>query len=201
MLIISSSEHDLIADFTDIISPTLAANISSLNLKASSFDTPLGPMIAVASDDALYLLEFLDKPKLKSEITKFVHKICSTITPGSNDPLKSIEAELQAYFAGELKEFKTPLQLQGSPFQKSAWDALMNIPYGETRSYQGQATAIGLPKAYRAVANANGANKICIVIPCHRIINSNGKTGGYGGGIERKIWLLEHEKRFIRNNR
>jgi O-6-methylguanine DNA methyltransferase len=86
--------------------------------------------------------------------------------------------------------------MHGSPFQKLVWNELLNIPYGETRSYLEEANAIGKPTSYRAVANANGANKLAIIIPCHRIINNNGEIGGYGGGIARKKWLLEHETRY-----
>nr|WP_253310092.1 methylated-DNA--[protein]-cysteine S-methyltransferase [Rickettsia endosymbiont of Ceutorhynchus assimilis] len=164
-------------------------------LKADRLDTPLGPMLAIADEYALYLLEFVDRRGLEREIEKLRIKTKAAIIPGSNAPLKSIETELKFYFAGSLKEFKTPLHLLGSPFQQLVWQELMRIPYGETRSYGKQATAIGKQSAYRAVANANGANQLAIVIPCHRIINSNGELGGYGGGIARKKWLIEHEQR------
>ena len=93
-----------------------------------------------------------------------------------------------------MKEFKTPIHLIGSAFQKLVWNTLIRITYGKTKSYREQAIAISNPLAQRAVANANGANKIAIVIPCHRIINSNGDIGGYGGGSVRKKWLIQHEK-------
>lgn len=105
---------------------------------------------------------------------------------------------MELYFSGKLRQFNTPTHLIGSPFQKKAWLALIDIPYGETRSYLQQAKVIGNPSAYRAVANANGANQLAIVVPCHRIINANGELGGYGGGVNRKQWLLEHERRHIR---
>ncbi|WP_341794204.1 MULTISPECIES: methylated-DNA--[protein]-cysteine S-methyltransferase [unclassified Rickettsia] len=164
-------------------------------LKADRLDTSLGPMLAIADEYALYLLEFVDRRGLEREIEKLRIKTKAAIIPGSNAPLKSIKTELKFYFAGSLKEFKTPLHLLGSPFQQLVWQELMRIPYGETRSYGKQATAIGKQNAYRAVANANGANQLAIVIPCHRIINSNGELGGYGGGIARKKWLIEHEQR------
>jgi O-6-methylguanine DNA methyltransferase len=110
----------------------------------------------------------------------------------------AIMRELEAYFAGIIQEFKTPLflfSLIGSPFQKRVWEELQKIPRGETRSYAEIAKAIGKPSAFRAVALANGANQIAIVIPCHRVINSNGDLGGYGGGIKRKEWLLKHERK------
>lgn len=164
-------------------------------LKASWLDTPLGPMLAVADDEALHLLEFVDRRGLEREVERLRVRTKASIIPGHTNPIASIEKELAAYFEGTLKEFKTPLHLSGSLFQQQAWIELQRIPYGETRSYMEQATTIGKPTSYRAVANANGANQIAIVIPCHRIINTNGELGGYGGGLARKQWLIEHEKR------
>jgi AraC family transcriptional regulator of adaptative response/methylated-DNA-[protein]-cysteine methyltransferase len=120
----------------------------------------------------------------------------AAIVPGVTEPLRSIELELKNYFEGKLKIFTTPLFLLGSPFQQRVWKELLKIPYGTTRSYAAQATSMGEPKAIRAVANANGANQLAIVIPCHRIINTNGALGGYGGGIARKEWLLQHEVKY-----
>ena len=164
-------------------------------LKASWLDSPLGPMLAIADEEALFLLEFVDRRGLEREIERLRTRTKSAIIPGSTDPIMSIEKELKLYFAGDLKDFKTPIHLMGSPFQKSVWNELMNIPYGETRSYGAQAVALGKPSAFRAVANANGANQLAILIPCHRIINTNGELGGYGGGIARKQWLIEHERK------
>lgn len=161
-------------------------------------ETPLGAMIALSDDESLFLLEFADRRGLDGEIERFQGKNKATIVFRSSKVIDSIEAELKAYFDGTLSEFKTPLRPVGSPFQESVWAELVRIPYGETRSYAAQASAIGKASAFRAVANANGANPISLVIPCHRIINSNGKLGGYGGGLARKKWLLEHEQRFAR---
>jgi AraC family transcriptional regulator of adaptative response/methylated-DNA-[protein]-cysteine methyltransferase len=164
-------------------------------LKASWLETPLGPMLAIADERFLYLLEFIECRGLEREIERLRIKTKSAIIPGATDPITSIQRELKSYFDGTLKIFETPIFLLGNPFQKLAWEMLTLIPYGETRSYLAQAIQIGRPSASRAVANANGANQIAIVIPCHRIINSNGNLGGYGGGIGRKIWLLEHERK------
>jgi len=164
-------------------------------LKASWIDTPLGPMLAVADDQALYLVEFVDRRGLEKEIERLRKKIKLPIVPGKPNPIKQIEGELQEYFSGKIQEFKTPLLLIGSPFQKSVWKELQKIPKGETRSYAEIARAIGKPSAFRAVALANGANQFAIVIPCHRVINSNGDLGGYAGGLKRKEWLLKHEKK------
>lgn len=162
-------------------------------LKASWLDTPLGPMLAIADEKALYLLEFVERRGLEREIERLRAKK-AIIIPGCTEPITLVESELQAYFAGKLKTFTTPLYLIGNPFQKSVWNELIKIPYGQTKSYADQAAAIGKPSAFRAVANANGANQIAILIPCHRIINSDGRLGGYGGGIARKKWLLNHEQ-------
>lgn len=164
-------------------------------LKASWIDTPLGSMLAVADDEALYLLEFVDRRGLEKEIEQLRRKTKLLIIPGKAQPTQQIEAELIDYFSGNLQEFNTPLFLIGSPFQKRVWEELRKIPPGETRSYKEIASAIGKPSAFRAVALANGANQFAIVIPCHRVINSNGDLGGYGGGLKRKEWLLKHEKK------
>lgn len=163
-------------------------------LKASWLDTRLGPMIAIADEQALYLLEFIDRRGLEREIERLRRKTKSAVIPGSTPPTDSIERELRDYFEGKLTEFKTPVKLLGSPFQKKVWEQLRKIPPGQTTSYGEIASVIGKPSAYRAVAQANGANQVAIVIPCHRVINSNGDLGGYGGGISRKQWLLDHEK-------
>ncbi len=166
-------------------------------LKAAWLDTPLGPMVAIADETHLYLLEFVQRRGLEREIERLRLRVKAAIIPGLTPPLTQIDAELKAYFDGTLTAFKTPLHLMGSPFQRLVWEELMRIPYGHTRSYGEQAKAIQKATAYRAVANANGANQIAIVIPCHRIINTNGDLGGYGGGIARKQWLIDHEKRHI----
>jgi O-6-methylguanine DNA methyltransferase len=164
-------------------------------LNSSYLDTPLGTMIAIADESALYLLQFVDHKNLEQKIEKLRLKTESTIVPGSTHPIALVTTELQSYFSGNLKEFKTPLHLTGTPFQNSAWQELMNIAYGTTQNYADQANAIGKQSAHRAVANANSANNIIIIIPCHRIIQSNGSLGGYSATIARKQWLIEHEKK------
>lgn len=163
-------------------------------LTSSLIETPLGPMLAISDNKALYLLEFKDKITIENEIKKIQINLTTSITPGKTEPLNSITSELKAYFDGSLKTFKTRFHMIGTPFQEQVWNELLSIPYGQTRSYEEQAVGIGKQTAYRAVANANGANQLAILIPCHRIINKNGKLGGYAGGIERKKWLLDHEK-------
>jgi AraC family transcriptional regulator of adaptative response/methylated-DNA-[protein]-cysteine methyltransferase len=163
-------------------------------LFAAWLDTPLGPMTAVADEHALYLLEFVDRRGLERELERLRHRHRAGIAPGRTAPIAQIEQELAAYFAGRALAFATPLARAGSPFQNAVWDALLTIPPGETWSYSRLAQAIGRPGAVRAAGTANGANQFAIVIPCHRVINANGELGGYGGGVPRKRWLLEHER-------
>jgi AraC family transcriptional regulator of adaptative response/methylated-DNA-[protein]-cysteine methyltransferase len=164
-------------------------------LKTTLLDTPLGTMLAIASEQALYVLDFIDRPSLNRTIEQLRIKTKSTIIPGDTIQTHSIKQELAQYFEGTLKIFNTPLHLLGSPFQQHVWRTLTTVPYGQTCSYAQEAIAMGKPSASRAVANANGVNQLAIIIPCHRIINSNGKLGGYGGGLSRKQWLIDHEKK------
>lgn len=180
--------------FTRIMgaAPTKSGNYL---LKAAWLDTPLGPMIAIADEKYLYLLEFVDRRGLEREVERLRQKTKSAVIPGATHVIHLIEAELKAYFNGDLKKFKTPLFFLGSPFQKQVWDELIKIPYGETRCYSDIAKAIGRQSAHRATASANGANQLAIIVPCHRVINISGDVGGYGGGLARKQWLINHEKR------
>lgn len=197
-----SSGYESSSGFRDAFSRIMGAAPSLLGdrplLKASWLDTKLGPMLAIADEEALYLLEFVDRRGLEREIERLRKKTKRPIIPGTTEPIRLIERELEAYFEGRQEEFKTPLFLLGSPFQKRVWEELRKIPVGETRSYADMATLIGKPTAFRAVANANGANQLAIVIPCHRVINSNGELGGYGGGIARKKWLIDLEKKGLK---
>lgn len=161
----------------------------------AQISTPLGHMIAIASENTLLLLEFADCKILDRKIKHLKQSApLFTIIPGKPSPITCIEGELKAWFSGDITVFTTPLAIRGTPFQEEVWNALCTIPYGETRSYLQQATLIGREKSCRAVANSNAANKLAIVIPCHRIINTNGALGGYAGGVDRKRWLLDHEK-------
>jgi AraC family transcriptional regulator of adaptative response/methylated-DNA-[protein]-cysteine methyltransferase len=165
-------------------------------LFAAWLDTPLGPMTAIGDEEALYLLEFVDRRGLERQIERLRARAKAGIVPGRTASIAQIEAELAAYFDGRSMRFATPLARLGSPFQNAVWDALLAIPPGQTRSYAEVARAIGRPAAVRAAARANGANQLAIVIPCHRVVNADGALGGYGGGLPRKSWLLDHERRF-----
>lgn len=184
--------------FRDAFSRIMGAAPTKLNgqvLKAAWIDTKLGPMLCIADDVGLYLLEFVDRRGLEREVEKLRKKLKAAIVPGETIITKNIKTEITEYFEGKRFVFTTSLHLIGSPFQKQVWEKLQQIPCGETRSYLEIAKVLEQPKAFRAVARANGANQIAIVIPCHRVINSNGDVGGYGGGINRKQWLLNHERR------
>jgi len=196
-----STGYESSSGFRDAFSRIMGAAPTKLGhsniLKASWLDTPLGPMIAISDEKVLYLLEFVDRRGLEREVERLRKKTKSAIIPGHTQPINSIEAELKKYFEDGLLEFKTPIFFLGSSFQKRVWEELKKIPSGETRSYSEIADAIGKPTACRAVAQANGANKFALIIPCHRVINTNGELGGYGGGLTRKKWLINHEKQGI----
>jgi len=164
-------------------------------LFAAWLDTPLGPMVAIGDEAALYLLEYADRRGLDRQIEQVRVRAAAGVVPGRTAPIAQIERELAAYFDGSSMRFATPLARIGSAFQNAVWDALVAIPPGHTRSYAELARAIGRPEAVRAAARANGANQFAIVIPCHRVINANGALCGYGGGLPRKRWLLDHERR------
>ncbi|MBJ7450290.1 MAG: methylated-DNA--[protein]-cysteine S-methyltransferase, partial [Parachlamydiales bacterium] len=163
-------------------------------LKSAWIDSKLGPVLAISDDKFLYLLEFVERRGLESEIERLRIKMRSNIIPGRTDPIDFIEKELRLYFDGKLQDFKTPIKVMGSAFQQTVWNELQKIPYGQTRSYADIAKSIGRPTAFRAVAQANGTNQLAIIIPCHRVINSNGGLGGYAGKIVRKKWMLDFEK-------
>jgi AraC family transcriptional regulator of adaptative response/methylated-DNA-[protein]-cysteine methyltransferase len=157
--------------------------------------SPLGPLVAGATDAGLCLLEFTDRRMLEAQFETVRKLFRLPIAPGTNEHLERLQSELPDYFAGKLRVFSVPLVYPGSPFQRRVWEQLLRVPYGETRSYQELAAAIGNPAAVRAVGRANGLNRIAILIPCHRIVNKNGKLGGYGGGLRRKQYLLNLERR------
>ncbi len=157
--------------------------------------SPLGPLIAGATAKGVCLLEFSDRRMLEAQLETVKRLFRVPVIPGDNEHLQTLKSELEAYFAGRLQTFTVPLIYPGTPFQEQVWNALLTIPYGETRSYADMASAVDNPKAVRAVGTTNGLNRICIVIPCHRVINKGGKLGGYGGGLRRKEFLLELERK------
>lgn len=175
-------------------SPKRAKDEVHVCLQMETIETPLGPMVAVADDAALRLLEFADRRALQRELGALAGGGDRVLTPGRNAILASIAGELRRYFAGGLRRFETPLALEGSPFELAVWRELLTIPPGTTRSYADMARALGRPGASRAVGRANGANRLAIIVPCHRVVRADGTLCGYGGGVWRKRWLLEHER-------
>lgn len=157
-------------------------------------DTPLGPMFAGAVDGGICLLEFTDRRMLETELKALTGRLNAVIVQGDHKLFTPLSKQLNEYFEGKRKSFDLPLITPGTEFQQSVWKILQGIPYGTTRSYKKQAALLGKPDAVRAVANANGWNKISIIIPCHRVIGEDGTLTGYGGGLWRKKWLLEFEK-------
>jgi AraC family transcriptional regulator of adaptative response/methylated-DNA-[protein]-cysteine methyltransferase len=156
--------------------------------------TPLGPMLAGATEDGICLLEFIDRRMLGTQIERLKKTLKAEFIPGTNPHFEALNQQISEYFEGTRKEFSLPLVTSGTPFQEKVWRVLQEIPYGSTRSYKEQAERIGNPNAVRAVARANGDNRIAIIIPCHRVIGSDGSLTGYGGGLWRKRYLLDLEE-------
>ena len=181
--------------FTRAFGETPGRARGSALLVAAWIETPLGPMVAVAGDAGLALLEFVDRRALETELRGISRILGGAIVPGEHPVIAAARTQLGEYFEGTRRTFDLPLDRRGSSFQLKVWDALCRIPYGETRSYTDTAAGSGAPGAVRAVGRANGQNRIAIVIPCHRVIRSDGSLCGYGGGRWRKAWLLEHERR------
>lgn len=148
-------------------------------------DSPYGPLTLVATDGTLSNLYMTDQRHRPAQ---------ETFGARDDRPFGEAVDQLEAYFASELKEFTLELHLHGTPFQRSVWEQLLRIPYGETRSYGDLAAALGNPGASRAVGLANGKNPVSIIVPCHRVVGSNGSLTGYGGGLERKQRLLDFEQ-------
>lgn len=145
------------------------------------YKSPIGILKLVCTNDALISVDFVQK--------------CEKNSAKLTDIMLTCKDQLDKYFKGEVKEFDIPLAFErGTEFQRSVWEALCTIPFGETRSYKDIATYIGNPKAVRAVGGANNKNPIGIIVPCHRVIGSNGKLVGYASGLDKKEWLLTHEK-------
>ncbi|MEM8981418.1 MAG: trifunctional transcriptional activator/DNA repair protein Ada/methylated-DNA--[protein]-cysteine S-methyltransferase [Pseudomonadota bacterium] len=167
---------------------------AAAHLRGDFIETPLGPMLAVANPQGLVLLEFFDRPALPGELKRLTSKASITIGIGHYPAISSIRSELGAYFAGQQQRFETPLCMGGTQFSRTVWRSLRQIPAATTTSYSQLAAAIGQPSAARAVARANGANTLAIVIPCHRVIGADGSLTGYGGGTWRKQWLIDHEQ-------
>ena len=193
------SDSGFRAAFARVFGETPGEARDTALLTATWIETPLGPMLAIAGDRGLELLEFVDRRALETELRELRRSLGSAIVPGDHPILEQTRHELREYFEGRRQAFTMPLNQRGSDFQLKAWRALSRIPYGETRSYADMAREVESPAAVRAIGRVNGQNRIAIVVPCHRVIRSDGSLCGYGGGRWRKHWLLEHEQSRISN--
>ena len=192
------SGYDSLSGFSDGFQKLFATPPSNIGgrvvLNTVKITTPLGPMIACATDRGICLLEFSDRIGLESYVNKLTKTLNAVALPGTNQHLDRLQLQLHDYFQGRRRKFELTLFTPGTEFQKNVWKALQDIPYGNTRSYSEQALCINRPKSTRAVASANGKNRIAIVIPCHRVIGKDGNLRGYAGGLNRKEWLLQFEQ-------
>lgn len=189
-----SSPSGFWAAFRKVMGEPPSRSSSVKTLYTAWMETPLGPMLAIADDQGLYYLNFVDHDGLDQELLVLRRKTGSVVVPGDHPMLQAVEKQIREYFSAASFDFSVPLIMSGSPFEKTVWSLLKNIPPGETLSYQQVAEKLGMPNACRAVGNANGRNKLLLVIPCHRVVRADGSLGGYGGGVWRKRWLLEHER-------
>ncbi len=198
------SGYESLSGFTDSFKKTTGfAPVESSGRRLiliTRIPTPIGPLLAGATDEGICLLEFTDRRMLETQLTRLKQLFKADLLPGSHPLFEPLNRQLEEYFAGHRSIFELPLAANGTAFQQRVWAALMQIPCGETRSYQQQAESIGDPKAVRAVARANGDNRISIIIPCHRVIGKDGSLTGYGGGLERKQFLLNLESRYASKN-
>jgi O-6-methylguanine DNA methyltransferase len=197
-----ASGHEPVSNFADtaklasLESPCQASRAEVIRI--AQIETPLGPMVAGDYLGKLCLLEFEDSQALEKEI-KDLERIHGVPSNSGRTPVhEELERQLSEYFEGKRERFDVDLEMQGTDFQLAVWKGLLEIPFGETRSYRDLARAIGRPEAVRAVARANGGNRIAIVVPCHRVIGSDGSLTGYSGGLPRKNALLQLEKRQTR---
>lgn len=196
------SGYDSLSGFNDSFksvlgdSPSKARSKQVINIMR--METPLGPMYACATELGICMLEFVDRRMLETEFNELTKYMNAVVLPGNNPHLTQLKKELGEYFEGKRQRFTVPLNTPGTEFQKKVWDKLLKIPFGKTVSYKKQAIALHNPEAVRAVANANGRNRVSIVIPCHRVIGEDGSLTGYGGGLWRKKWLLDFEKNVLK---
>ena len=191
----ATQQAALAADFARCTGTGIADYVRLKRLSHLLRHPPAGSMLAVFSERGLCLLEFPESAGTERELLAVLAARPGRLQAGDSPLVRDTLQQLAAYFSGSLKDFSLPLDPVGTPFQQQVWAELLRIPYGETRSYLQQAESLGNAKAVRAVAAANGQNKISVIIPCHRVIGSSGTLTGYAGGLERKAWLLAHERR------
>ena len=161
----------------------------------SHLDTPVGKMLLGATEKGLCLFDFQYRKSIDKILSRIEFHANDKFTVHDHPIFSSLVFQVEEYFGGNRKEFELQLDLLGTPFQINVWNALIQIPFGETRSYEEHAIFLGNEKAIRAVAGANGENGLAIIVPCHRVIGKNGSLTGYGGGLPTKKWLLDHERK------
>lgn len=169
--------------------------MSPENILTSEFCTPLGKMVVCATNEGICLLEFTNRHYIEKEFSDLRRLLNTKIVEGSNHHIVQVQKEIIEYFSGERTTFSVALHTPGTELQQNVWAFLQSIQFGKTLTYKQQAVLMGMPSSIRPIANANGKNRIAIIIPCHRVIGTNGDMIGYGAGIERKKWLLEFESR------
>ncbi len=179
--------------FKRLFGTTPAAARDTTPILATLVPSPLGPLLAAATERGLCMLEFADRKKLPNQAADLTRWYGQPVIPGPHRFIEDARRELEEYFAGTRKSFEVPLDFRGTEFQQTVWAELLRIGYGETVSYEELALRIGRAGAQRAVGLANGRNRIPIIIPCHRVIQKNGQLRGYGGGLWRKQFLLDLE--------
>jgi O-6-methylguanine DNA methyltransferase len=165
------------------------------NVAVIRMDSIVGPLLLGVHGDAMCFLEFLDAERREQQLARLSQTFDADIRPGEHAVLAAARQQMTEYFAGTRRQFELPLRQPGTPFQSRVWQALTEIPYGSTCSYSDIARKIGQPQAMRAVGAANGRNHIPIIVPCHRVVNSDGSLGGFSSGLWRKQKLLELEAR------
>jgi AraC family transcriptional regulator of adaptative response/methylated-DNA-[protein]-cysteine methyltransferase len=190
--------YDSLSGFQDAFRQQFGTTPTELDgaplIKVTRVATPLGPMLIGATDDALVLVEFVDRRQLAAQIEKIGRRLGAVFAPDSSPLIERGAAQLRGYFESARQHFDVPLHPVGSDFERAVWDSLLEIPYGETRSYAEIANRVGRPSAVRAVGRANGMNALAVVVPCHRVVGSDGRLVGYGGGLWRKERLLALER-------
>ena len=192
------SAYESLSGFNDSFKSVFGVSPSNSKEKhlinTTRLETPLGTMLAGADENGICLLEFTDRKMLDSGLKTLAKHLNANLLPGENKWFVVLKQQLDEYFNGKRKTFSIPVSSPGTEFQQSVWKVLQTIPYGSTFSYKQQAAVLLKPESVRAVAGANGMNRIAIIIPCHRVIGEDGTLSGYGGGVWRKKWLLDFEK-------
>ncbi|EDY83568.1 methylated-DNA-(protein)-cysteine S-methyltransferase [Verrucomicrobiia bacterium DG1235] len=194
----AAADFDSVSGFCEALRKRSGASPSKakerLPLKVQQVSSPLGPIMVAGDDQAVYLVEFWDRRMLETQFTTLEKRLNAVFFPGKSKASQQMADELDAYFQGETTTFETPIKFPGTEHQQAVWQTLLSVPSGETWTYGQLANSIGKPAAVRSVARAVGENRFAIVIPCHRIVGSDGNLTGYGGGLWRKRHLLEFER-------